>query len=148
MKESESFLQDVLPSFSKPQMFISTCRMQVLPPRRKKFARWPKSFPSMSKNNEQSVEVLQKLSKKLFSQKYSLDYVQFGFDNLSENILPHGCKRFLNLRKRSKIVYLFLQNNISNEEVPMITHNVILTDLLKNICHKAQKMFARCPKLM
>ena len=50
-------------------MFIFSCRMQVLPPRRKKFARWPKSFPSMSKNNEENVEVLQKLPKKTFFSK-------------------------------------------------------------------------------
>ena len=48
----------------------------------------------MSKNNEENVEVLQKKPEKLFSQKYSPDFVQFGFDNFSENVLPQGCKRF------------------------------------------------------
>ena len=55
--------------FWKPQMFISTCRMQVLPPRWKNFARWPKSFPSISKNNEENVEVFQKLLEKTFFSK-------------------------------------------------------------------------------
>ena len=45
----------------------------------------------MSKKSEENVEVLQTL---LSSQKYSLDYVQFGFDNPPENDLPQSFKRF------------------------------------------------------
>ena len=55
-KESESFVQYVLPSFPKPQVFISTCRMQVLPPRPKIFASWPKFCRSMFQNDEENVE--------------------------------------------------------------------------------------------
>ena len=145
MKESESFLQYVLPSFSKPQMFISTCKMQVLLPRRKTFARWPKTFRSMSKIVEENGEILQKI--------FSLKNIPMITWNSVLTTLPRtfclkAANGSLNLRKRSKIVYIFLQKSISNEEFPMITYNAILTDLLGVFCHKAQKLFARRLKKM
>ena len=151
MKESESMLQYVLPSFSKTQMFISAYRMQVLPPRWKKFARRPKSFPLMSKNNEENVEVLQKLryyQKNFFLKSSPLITYNSVLTTFPRTFCLKAANVSLILWKRSKRVYNFLQNSVSNEIVPMITHNAILTNLLRNFCHKAQKMFARCPKLM
>ena len=143
MKESETFHQYVLPSFSKPQMFTSSCRMQVLFPGRKSSARWPKIFRSMSKVFEENGEILQKI--------FFLKYIPMITWNSVLTTLPRTfCLKAANvslyLQKRSKIVHIFLQKSISKEEVPMITYNAILTDLLSVFCHKAQKLFARCPK--
>ena len=54
---------------------------------------------------------------------------------------------YLNLRKRPKRVYIFSQNSISDEEVPMITYNAVLTDLLRIFCHKAQKLLLDVQKI-